>query len=266
MKYYLGVDGGGTKTTAVVSDENGNIIRSAVGKTINYYSNPYELTKQNFKEIIDEIGIRDYASVCIGMSALSERTDELTARRFTDGILNTEKLIMTSDIEIALNAVDCGGARAILICGTGSMAAAADENGNQFHSGGWGYLLGDEGSGYSIALNAVKKILRYLDDKKDDLIIEKFPNINEYEETVNIYLDDPFFIDLKGYLEDEDYALALDASKGLFILAQELHLYPLYIALFDIYEDLNEELYKEVIPHYNEMMLVRDKIKDVFCA
>ena len=97
-----------------------------------------------------------------------------------------------------------------------------------------------------------------------DLILEKFPNINEYEETVNIYLDDPFFVELKGYIEDEDYALALDACKGLFILAQELYLYPLYIALLDVYEDLNEELYKEVMPHYNEMMNVHRKIKNIF--
>ena len=174
MKYFLGVDGGGSKTTAVVSDENGNIVGSAVGKTINYYSNPYETTRQNFKEMIDEIGIHDYASVCIGMSALSERADEQTALKFTDGILSAEKVLMTSDIEIALDAVECDTARAVLICGTGSMAAAVDENGNQIHSGGWGYLLGDEGSGYCVALNAVKKILRYIDDKKDDILIDEF--------------------------------------------------------------------------------------------
>ena len=174
MKYYLGVDGGGTKTTAAVSDEKGNIICTAVGKTINYYSNPYETAKRNFKELIDEIGIYDYESVCIGMSALSEQTDEATALRFTDGILTAAKTVMTSDIEIALSAADFRGARAVLICGTGSMAAAVDENGGIVHSGGWGYLLGDEGSGYCVALNAVKKILRYLDDGKDDILIDDF--------------------------------------------------------------------------------------------
>lgn len=174
MKYYLGVDGGGSKTTAVAADENGKIIGTAIGKTINYYSNPYDTAKQNFKEIIDALGIKDYASVCIGMSALSERADEPTARRFTDGILTAETAVMTSDIEIALHAAECSTAHAVLICGTGSMAAAIDDNGEQLHAGGWGYLLGDEGSGYVIALNAVKKIMRYIDGRKDDILIESF--------------------------------------------------------------------------------------------
>ena len=173
MKYYLGVDGGGSKTTAVVSDENGNIVGSACGKTINYYSNPYETVRQNFRELIDEIGIHDYASVCIGMSALSERADDKTAADFVNGILTADKTVMTSDVEIALDAVECNCARAVLICGTGSMAAAVDVDGNNFHAGGWGYLLGDEGSGYAVALNAIKKILKQLDES-NDLLVEKF--------------------------------------------------------------------------------------------
>lgn len=179
MKYYLGVDGGGTRTTAVVSDEKGNIVGSACGKTINYYSNPYEKTRENFKEIIDEIGIHNFASAVIGMSALSEKADDRTASDFADGIIYAENLVMTSDVEIALNAVECDTARAVLICGTGSMAAAVDGSGRQLHAGGWGYLLGDEGSGYSVALNAIKKILVAIEENKNDLIVDKFRDFFE---------------------------------------------------------------------------------------
>ena len=42
MKYYLGIDGGGTRTTAAVSDENGNVLFKAVGKSINFYSVGFE--------------------------------------------------------------------------------------------------------------------------------------------------------------------------------------------------------------------------------
>jgi len=97
-----------------------------------------------------------------------------------------------------------------------------------------------------------------------DLIIEKYPNLNEYEEIVNAYLSDPFFEELETYLDDEDYALAKDATKGLYILAQEIYLYPLYIALCDIYEDIEEEMYKEVMTHYKDMMVVYNRIKGVF--
>ena len=66
-----------------------------------------------------------------------------------------------------------------------------------------------------------------------DLIIEKYPNISEYEETVNAYLDDEFFNEMKIMIEQEDYAMAKDACKGLYILANDLYLFPLYEALLD---------------------------------
>lgn len=99
-----------------------------------------------------------------------------------------------------------------------------------------------------------------------DLITSKFPNISEYEEIVNTYLSDPFFRELNDYLDNEDYELAKDATKGLFVLAQELYLMPLYIALLDIYEDLEDELYGDVKGHYNEMIKVYEKIRGVFCV
>lgn len=99
-----------------------------------------------------------------------------------------------------------------------------------------------------------------------DLILEKYPNINYFEETVNAYLDDPFFKELKDMLESEDYALAKDAVKGLYILASELCLFPLYETLLDIYEDLEFETYDEVLKHYDEMMQKYHKIRGIFNA
>jgi len=99
-----------------------------------------------------------------------------------------------------------------------------------------------------------------------DLIIEKYPNISEYEEIVNAYLADPFFNELKTYLDDEDYALAKDATKGLYILAQDLQLFPLYLALLEIYEDIEEEIYADVMTHYTEMMNVYKRIRGIFYA
>ena len=99
-----------------------------------------------------------------------------------------------------------------------------------------------------------------------DLILEKYPNIAHYEETVNAYLDDPFFSELKDMLENEDYALAKDATKGLYILASELCLFPLYEALLDIYEDLEYETYDNILAHYKEMIKVYKKIRANFCA
>ena len=93
-------------------------------------------------------------------------------------------------------------------------------------------------------------------------IIDKYKNIDVYEEIVNSYLSDPFFNDLKKYIEDKDYALAKDATKGLFILAQDLLLYPLYICLVDLYEDFEDEKYEDVESKYKEMIKVYKNIKE----
>ena len=55
MKYYLGIDGGGTRTTAAVSDENGNVLFKAVGKSINFYSVGMEKARENLKNDISDI-------------------------------------------------------------------------------------------------------------------------------------------------------------------------------------------------------------------
>ncbi len=99
-----------------------------------------------------------------------------------------------------------------------------------------------------------------------DLIIEKFPNIDYYEETVNAFLDDPFFKELEDMLDNEDYALAKDATKGLYILASELCLYPLYESLLEVYEDLEYEEYQNVITHYKEMIVIYKKVRGIFNA
>jgi len=99
-----------------------------------------------------------------------------------------------------------------------------------------------------------------------DLIIEKYHDLNYYEEVVNAYFADPFFKELEGMLDDEDYALAKDAVKGLYVLASELCLFPLYEALLEIYEDLEYETYDGIMSHYKEMMKVYKNIRGGFNA
>ena len=99
-----------------------------------------------------------------------------------------------------------------------------------------------------------------------DLICEKYPDIAEYEDIVNTYLADEFFKDLEVMLEEEDYALAKDAVKGLYILASQLCLFPLYETLLEVYEDLEYEMYAEVREHYQNMMDRYRKIREIFHA
>ena len=99
-----------------------------------------------------------------------------------------------------------------------------------------------------------------------DLILDRFHNITDYEETANAYLADEFFRQLEDMLDSEDYAMAKDAVKGLYILASDLCMFPLYESLLEVYEDLEYEMYGDVMSHYREMFAVYDRIRSVFNA
>lgn len=79
-------------------------------------------------------------------------------------------------------------------------------------------------------------------------------------EVIRIYLKDEFFEELLDYIEKEDYALAKDAAKGLYILALEFKLYRLYETLIDIYEDLEGEFYKDLLAHYHTMKVEHERL------
>ena len=159
MRYYLGIDGGGTKTVAIVCDENGSLVSRYVGKSINYNSVGTDTARANLKEAVDGVlEGRDIAlsSAFIGMPALSSRADDSFTKEFCRGIIDCPKIVMESDVYIGLEAMNTDGAAAMVVSGTGSMAVGRLEDGTVIFKGGWGYILGDEGSGYALALDAVK--------------------------------------------------------------------------------------------------------------
>lgn len=172
MEYYLGIDGGGTKTTASVCDGDGKIIYTTVGKTLNFRSVPMSEVRQNLDAIINDIyrniGKVIFENVFIGCSALDDKADENLIHSLCDGIINSKKTEMNSDVYVALFSGDCNAPRGVVICGTGSMAVGIDRNGKITVKGGWGHIIGDGGSAYSIAVNALSRVAVMYDENKKD--------------------------------------------------------------------------------------------------
>lgn len=164
MKYYLGADGGGTKTTLSVSDENGRVIYTSLGGSVNYYSEGLDRARKNLADALGDIsentGISRFYSVFIGMSALNERASEDELRSFSEGLTDAELVNMDSDLYIALAATLKKGVCAAAIAGTGSMLAARKQDGEILTRGGCGYILGDEGSAYRIAIDGIRLAVR----------------------------------------------------------------------------------------------------------
>ena len=104
-------------------------------------------------------------------------------------------------------------------------------------------------------------------DMKNELELEVLSQDEFDEETrraIKFYLEDEFFSSLKSYLETEDYNMAKDMVKGLYVLAGELRLFALYQGLLDIYEDLDFEEYGPVNQHYEIMIKEYRRLREVF--
>ena len=192
--YFLGIDGGGTKTTCLVCDEGLNEIFRTVGSSINFYSEGLSTARENMKEMLSVIknntGISRFDAVCIGSSALFGRADEKTKADFCEGVFDAERIIMDSDLFIALKATEKKNC-AVVIAGTGSMAAGFNADGEIITRGGYGYILGDEGSGYRIALDGIREAVRSLDGTGEyTLLGEKllsFAGVKTKEELVDAF-------------------------------------------------------------------------------
>lgn len=150
----IGIDGGGTHSTAVAAWPDGRIAAVAYGDGLNFYNVGVDVVKQRINAMVQDLCEQADAPlhcVCVGMSALDGPGDEATHTLFTSDVIAREQLDLQSDAYIALAGFARGEPGMIVICGTGSMLLLCDKDGNQHVSGGWGYLLGDAGSGYTLA-------------------------------------------------------------------------------------------------------------------
>jgi N-acetylglucosamine kinase-like BadF-type ATPase len=164
MRFFLGVDGGQSSTTALIGDETGRILGRGEGGPCNHAAEE-EGRRRLERAIGESVGAARakaglsptvrFAAACCGMSGGAE-----DKRTILESILPAEKLIVTTDAVIALAGATPSGQGIIVIAGTGSMAFARNQAGETARAGGWGYLFGDEGSAFDIARQALRAALR----------------------------------------------------------------------------------------------------------
>ncbi|MEB9410988.1 ATPase [Bacillus cereus] len=158
MKYMIGVDGGGTKTEAIAFDQDGNeVVRgtSRFGNVLIDFDQALlhimEAINQCQKSLMNEHCV----CICLGLAGISGgNTNELTLRLKKK---YGTKIEIFNDAMIAHAAALKGKEGILTIGGTGAICIGKKGEVYQY-SGGWGHILGDEGSGYWIALQALKKM------------------------------------------------------------------------------------------------------------
>jgi N-acetylglucosamine kinase-like BadF-type ATPase len=166
MALYLGVDGGQSSTTALIGDETGRALGTGTGGPSNHVgaAEGREKLKRAVAESLtlacgaaqlDPRKVR-FQAACFGMSGGPADKQAILAE-----ILPAEKLIVTDDALIALSGATGGEPGVVTIAGTGSIAFGRNAGGVTARAGGWGYLFGDEGSGFDITRQALRAALRY---------------------------------------------------------------------------------------------------------
>ncbi|WP_239615095.1 N-acetylglucosamine kinase [Cohnella mopanensis] len=155
MRYVAGMDGGGTKTAVLIADEQGTEVHAFSSGPINYNGQDEESIRRSFEEMFETInrvcgGLEHCAQLCIGAAGVSNPTvvSRLTSLARECGYRGG--IQVTGDHETALRGALDSPYGIILIAGTGSICYGMNESGLTHRAGGCGYLIDDEGSGYSI--------------------------------------------------------------------------------------------------------------------
>ena len=169
MGYSLGFDGGGTKTDCVLLDANGNVVGEGRGGPANPLRSGYEVAFSSLHEAaagaIAVGGIRpaEIAGVCAGLAGAGRRSVARRMMVFLSEEFPAALTQVATDYEVALESAVGSAPGVVLIAGTGSVAYGRNAAGETARAGGYGPLLGDEGSAFEIGRRAVAAVARSRD-------------------------------------------------------------------------------------------------------
>jgi glucosamine kinase len=159
---YLGIDGGGSKTSFLLVDEYYNEICHIESGPSNWLSVGADAAKQAITQGISQLTERP-TIVCAGFAGAARHDSAAFYKEVLESLIPSAQIIIESDAFIAsigAIGIDPG---ILLISGTGSIVIGRDKARNMFRIGGWGPYFGDEGSGFWIGREAVREALRSLD-------------------------------------------------------------------------------------------------------
>ena len=171
MNHIIGIDGGGTKTLGLLTTETGERIAHVQAGPSNYHVVGETETKNVLTEVVTglltqaDIPTTSCPTFCLGMAGLGRAEDKKVIGQICNEIGINNARILTHDAHIGLVGGTGKQEGVIIISGTGSIVYGINGRGEETRAGGWGYLIGDEGSGYDIARKGLQAIARATDDR-----------------------------------------------------------------------------------------------------
>lgn len=171
MDYVIGVDGGGTKTACIISDTKGVLLSAGMSGSSNYLAVGEEEAKRSIHAAVQEalekchVQIPKFELAYLGIAGAGRPSGIKVIRRIIESLGVANNVVIDIDAPIALAGATACKPGVVVISGTGSIAFGVNKNGEQGRVGGWGYLLGDEGSGYDIARKGLVAAFRSYDGR-----------------------------------------------------------------------------------------------------
>jgi N-acetylglucosamine kinase-like BadF-type ATPase len=166
--HVLGIDAGGTKTVCLLADERGAILAEGRGPGANLHvAGELEVEKVLHEVMEAAIGERDItpAAICLGIAGVDRDDEARTVRAIMRRIGHKSRVLVVNDALIALVAGAQDAPGIVIIAGTGSIVYGRNTAGEAARAGGWGHMIGDEGSGYWIGREAVAAVMRAADGR-----------------------------------------------------------------------------------------------------
>lgn len=172
MAYVIGIDAGGTKTVGLLADDSGKVLSKAISGSANLVvKGELEVEKVLFDVIESLEAPEPVAALCLGIAGVGK----VGAEEIIHGVLRRlgqrQSILVVNDAVVALVAGAPDGIGIVVAAGTGSIAYGVDPSGKTARSGGWGYLLGDEGSAFWLGHYALRHAIRAADGRGQATIL-----------------------------------------------------------------------------------------------
>lgn len=164
----LGIDAGGTKTVCFLSDEDGRILSESRGPGANLQS-AGELEVEKVLHHVMETALDGRetrpAAVCLGIAGVDREDDAQIVRAIMRRISPGSRVLVVNDAMVALVAGAGDAPGIVIMSGTGSIVYGRNGQAQAARAGGWGHVIGDEGSGYWIGRQAITAVVRAADGR-----------------------------------------------------------------------------------------------------
>ena len=166
MRYVIGIDAGGTKTVGLLADERGHVVRVARGGGANLVALGELAVEKSLYQVLDALDApAPVDALCLGIAGADRPEDQALLVALLRRLGFRRSVHVVHDAHVALVAGAPEGVGIVLVAGTGSIAYGVDPSGATARSGGWGYLLGDEGSAFWLGHAAVRQGIRAADGR-----------------------------------------------------------------------------------------------------